>query len=172
MTDESMAALIDCHSLNGDWIIATPIHWQATHNDAMIVALGDELQLTQDQAYAWFNVIAEFLAEVGISMHYHDCYRWLLSVDHKPTIISPSPYEIKHRSLMPFFAHMDPSHYWQGLLTEIQMFLSNHELNNKQTPFTINGLWLYHQGLPKHSQHRSLFNWRQCQHWFKQRWFN
>ena len=38
-TDPPLADLLRrYHNLDGDWLVLSPVHWQATHNDAMIVA--------------------------------------------------------------------------------------------------------------------------------------
>jgi hypothetical protein len=140
------ALLSNFHQLKGKWLVATPIYWQATHNDAMIVAVGPELKLTAHLSQKWFQVLASFLSDIGIKMHYHDAETWLVCIEDKPNITSLSPYTLQHHSLMPIFATMDDTHYWQGVLTEIQMLLSNHSLNKDGSLIPINGIWLFGAG--------------------------
>ena len=60
------------HHLEGEWLILSPMHWEATHNDAMITAIGEELNLTDEQSNHWFNLYANFLAEESLLLKYHD----------------------------------------------------------------------------------------------------
>ena len=66
------------HGLDGTWLVASPIHWQATHNDAMIVACDEALDLSDEESRAWFAVWAECLQLESIQLHYHDAYTWLI----------------------------------------------------------------------------------------------
>lgn len=129
------------HQLEGRWLIASPIHWQATHNDALILATGKELELTSTQARLWFDALAQFFKEENINMIYHDDCMWLISIDNKPEIFSQSVYSMLHQSLMPAFAKMDKTFFWQRLITEIQMYMGSHPLNaQRQEKPIVNGL--------------------------------
>lgn len=131
----------------GEWLIASPVHWQVTHNDAMITACGEELHLTTAIAQIWFAEISQFLAQDELTLVYHSPYCWLLDVTGKAPLKSPNLPLIKNQSLMPILAELDETMYWQRLFTELQMFLSTHPLNitrDKTTP--INGLWFWGGG--------------------------
>ncbi|WP_162262383.1 hypothetical protein [Legionella brunensis] len=135
------------HGLEGHWLVASPIHWEVTHNDAMIVATNEELALSDEESRAWFLEIAAFLQSNDIESFYHDPYTWLLKIDHKPTISSKSVYAMLHQSLMPALNTLDEKLYWQRLITELQMYLSSHPLNNnRQNKLAINGLWFWGEG--------------------------
>ncbi|WP_419418479.1 hypothetical protein ACNVED_07890 [Legionella sp. D16C41] len=135
------------HRLEGQWLVASPIYWQATHNDAFIIAANNELDLNEEEAHKWFNEVATFLKEEKISLYYHNAYTWLIKVDNKPSLNSPPVQLIMRQSLMPFIEKMDTTLYWQRLFTELQMFLSNHAYNNlRNEKPSINGLWLYGEG--------------------------
>ncbi len=134
------------HQLAGQWLIASPIHWEATHNDAMITAIDSELELTEEESQLWFADLSQFLKD-DFHWHYHDAHTWLLKVDDKPSIFSQSLYAMQHHSLMPVFAIMDKTLFWQRLMTELQMYLSSHPLNTqRQGKLTINGVWFWGQG--------------------------
>lgn len=131
----------------GDWLIVSPIQWQVTHNDAMIVAYGETLSLTEALSRIWFAEISQFLVHDGFELIYHSPYFWLINATGKPALQSPSLPAMVHQSLMPILAKLDGTMYWQRLFTEIQMFLSSHPLNtdrNRVTP--INGLWFWGGG--------------------------
>lgn len=134
------------HQLEGDWLIASPVHWEASHNDAMLSAAFSELKLSDEESRLWFFEVADFLKADGFTPIYHDAYLWLFKIDSKPRIYSQTLETLMHQSLMPVFSSLDNSHYWQRLITEMQMYLSAHPLNLKRQGLTINGLWFWGEG--------------------------
>lgn len=147
------------HGLNeGQWLIVSPIHWQATHNDAMILAQGSELELTPLESYDWFDALRELISEYGMSLHYHDPYTWLLQGQDQPPITAKSVYKLHHQSLMPELLSLDRTLYWQRLITESQMFLNAHPLNKKREDrIKINGIWLWGQGRLNEPASKAVF---------------
>ncbi|CEK10701.1 hypothetical protein [Legionella hackeliae] len=135
------------HQLEGRWLIASPIHWEATHNDAMIIATDEMLELEDAESRQWFAEVADFLKGNDIKMFYHNAFTWLLNIDNKPAIHSQSVYTLLHQSLMPTLNTLDNELFWQRLITELQMFLSSNLLNTqRQNKYIINGLWLWGEG--------------------------
>ncbi len=135
------------HQLAGRWIIASPVHWEATHNDAMLIAAGNELKLSDEESRLWFTEVADFLKADGFTPVYHDAGTWLFNTDSKPEINSQSLPTLLHQSLMPVFSSLDNSFYWQRLITEMQMYLSAHPLNLKRPNLPVNGLWFWGEGI-------------------------
>ncbi|VEG90041.1 hypothetical protein [Legionella spiritensis] len=134
-------------ALEGKWIIATPVHWEATHNDAMLLNTGKECGLDDKLSRIWFAEVSQFLAQDGFSLVYVDSETWLLGVDGKPDIHSRAVKHVLHQSLMPALEAMDASMYWQRLFTELQMFLASHPLNsNPALAASVNGLWFWGGG--------------------------
>lgn len=145
------------HHLEGKWLIASPIHWQATHNDAMVVATGEELELTEDESRLWFAELVQFLKDDDFSPIYHDAQTWLFKIDTKPVLSSKSVYAMLHQSMMPALETMDNTLFWQRLITELQMYLSSHPLNQqRQDKFAINGLWFWGSGELKVTNNRKI----------------
>ena len=135
------------HGLKGEWLVASPIHWQATHNDAMIIASGPSLQLTEQESRIWFAELSQFASIVDIHLHYHDAYTWLIQSDDKPPVTSKPVHQLHHQSMMPELKKLDETMFWQHFITENQMFFSDHPLNRARTHSpTINGLWLWGAG--------------------------
>lgn len=152
------ALLANYHHLDaGNWLVIEPVHWQATHNDAMIVACGRELLLTGEESRQWFDAVSHFLREDGFLFHYHNAHTWLIKANDKPSLNNTSAFSLLHKSLMPVFGQMDITSYWQKLLTELQMFLSSHPLNQqRQNALPINGVWVYGQGVFKIPETQSI----------------
>ena len=134
------------HQLSGSWLIASPVHWEATHNSAMLRATGKALDLSEDESRLWFDQVADFLKADGFTPVYHDAQTWLFRVDDKPKITSQSVHTLLHHPLMPVLRTLDDSLYWQRLITELQMYLSAHPLNTKRQDLVINGLWFWGEG--------------------------
>lgn len=149
--DPAAPALADLfrfhHQLEGAWLIASPIHWEATHNDAMIQAIDHTLELTEQESRMLFHDVAPFLQEVGIDAVYHDTTTWLIKSESAPPIETQSVYTMLHQSMMQALNRMDKTLYWQRLITELQMMLSGHVLNaQRPRSLSINGLWFWGAG--------------------------
>ena len=134
--------------LEGKWIIVSPIHWQATHNDAMLTAYGEALGITDAIAHVFYAEIAQFFAADNMQLIYHSPTIWLLDITGQPAINSVAVHRMLDQSMMPVLAAFDESMHWQRLLTELQMFLSSHPLNQmKQLNYPINGVWFWGEGV-------------------------
>lgn len=129
------------NGLSGKWLVMSPICWQATHNDAFIVAVGDELQFSDEDSRQLFDSLSVFLSDE--KLHYHDACHWLINVDEKTSIDSDPPSLMLNQSLMPALKRMDDSLYWQRLFTEIQMYLAQLP---EYRDAMINGFWFYGAG--------------------------
>lgn len=126
------------HQLHGDWLVLSPIHWEASHNNATIVATGNELGMNEEQFKHCFNAFAQFLAEDNLQLYYHDAHTWLLQVDLMPCIHAKPVYQIINHPLMPELAALDATMHWQRLFTESQMFFAT-----QQEQSLINGVWFW-----------------------------
>lgn len=129
------------HGLQGHWFIVTPVHWQATHNDAMILACGKGLNLSELQGRELYREFSSFVEGDGMKTHYVNAYTWLIRVDGRPKISSISPYDIIHKSIAPYLKSLDESLFWQRFITEIQMLLSGSA--NHQS--SVNGVWVWEE---------------------------
>lgn len=135
------------HNLSGQWIAASAIHWEASHNDAMITATSQDLEINEKESKLFFQAIAKFLEADGFKPIYHDAQTWLFNIENKPAIKTKMPQALLHQSLMPVLEVMDKSGYWPRLITELQMFLSSHPLNlARANHLAINGLWFWGSG--------------------------
>ncbi|MFT4058283.1 MAG: hypothetical protein QM652_01905 [Legionella sp.] len=124
------------HGLEGDWLILSPIHWQVTHNDALIVAIGKELRLDESTSKSWFTFFAKYLREEEMTLYYHNAETWLLHDPKQHPLQSKPAYYLLSRSLMPELAQMDSTLFWQKFITESQMLLAS-----KVNDSDMNGLW-------------------------------
>lgn len=135
------------HHLDGHWLVLSPVHWQATHNDAMIVACDEALDLTDEESRDWFAALVEFLEHDNVKLHYHDAYTWLIQFSECPPINARPVHQLLHQSLMQQLQALDASLFWSRFITENQMFFSEHPLNKTRTGrYPINGVWVWGDG--------------------------
>lgn len=135
----------------GAYLLASPIRWLVTHNDAMITTMGSALHFSDTDSHLLFTEVQPLLQEVGIELIGYDASMWLMRVDDVPPINSPSPACILNQSLIPYLKGLDQQLFWQKLFTEIQM-LCVHQDGNLQT--MVNGLWFYGAGkFQAHAEH-------------------
>lgn len=134
------------HGLQGSWLVVSPICWEASHNDAKLMAVDAELALSEEEARAWFDAFIGFAQQDITGSYYHDRYTWLICVD-KHTDISAQPVQyLRHKCLLPHLTQLDNTSFWQRFLTEAQMFLSQHPLNRNRRNVPINGVWVWGGG--------------------------
>ncbi|KTD68131.1 hypothetical protein Lste_1289 [Legionella steelei] len=126
------------HTLDGEWLVLTPVRWEATHNDAMIVALGRDVSFGESESRAWFDLFSQYLAEEDIILYYHDAETWLLCNNKKYPLNAKPPHHLLHQSLLPELTQLDTAMHWQKFITESQMLFASRP---NQT--LINGLWVW-----------------------------
>lgn len=126
------------HLDDGNWLVLSPMHWQASHNDAFIVATGKELHLSDTESKAWFKLFSDHLAHDGFTLDYYNNELWLICINQRPAVNAKPVYHLLNKSLMPELAVLDPSMYWQKFITESQMFFASTPNHT-----SINGVWLW-----------------------------
>ena len=133
------------HGLSGQWLVVSPLFWEASHNDAQVVAIGDELGLSEDQGQVWFERFAEHARHYFPQCRYHDATTWLIQVDGCPDVFAKPIQFMRQQSLFPQLAHLDDSGFWPRILTEVQMLFNQAQpLPAQRCP--INGIWVWGQG--------------------------
>jgi hypothetical protein len=145
--------LRQAHGLEGRWLVASPIHWQATHNDAMIIACDRDLMATDVDVRQLFERFNDYVAGYGMCAFWHDQQTWLIRCDEQPLIQSSAPRSLMHQSLYPHLQALDPSLFWQRFITETQMLMSG--LTTTNTP--INGVWIWGEGRLNALSHRPIW---------------
>lgn len=130
------------HGLTGEWWVVTPVHWEATHNDAMIRTSGADLKLSEDEAHRLFEVFSTFVTGDGMRAVFHDAYTWLLQVEGKPGPRANPPHTLLNQSLYPHLNALDPTHFWTRWITEIQMLFNGNVTEHT----SVNGVWIWGGG--------------------------
>ncbi len=157
--------LADQHQLEGEWMIVSPVHWEATHNDAMIVACGKALELNDEEGHQWFEGLKKFTEEDGWTWYYHDAYTWLVQSATHPLPSGKPVYHMIHYSLMPAIQALDKHGYWQKIFTELQMFCSATSIFKKESN-PVNGVWFWGMGqFAPHAMKRVITDDAQLYQW-------
>jgi hypothetical protein len=137
-----MAALLSqYHELHGNWVVVSPIYWEAFHNNAMITAMGEQLAASEDELSTYFHQYAEFLRAEGMALYYHDPYTWLISAPNKACLQAKPVQQMIDRPLINELSQIDATLFWQKLLTESQMFFASQPVQSK-----VNGVWFWGAG--------------------------
>jgi hypothetical protein len=114
----------------GTWFLLSPILWQATHNDAMIV------QVAADKSGLYFAALQKFLAQDGGRIFAISEDLWLMDACFLAELESCDLNQVMHHSLQPLLQKMSPS--WRRWWTEVQMLFQTLTGN---APALINGVW-------------------------------
>ncbi len=134
-TDEKLPVadlLARYHGLSGGWAVVSPIRWEATHNDAVMVSAGKTARNV-------FDAFQAFLAEAEITLHYHNASTWLLQCDAQSLPETKPLHAVLAHSMRPCLKALDATPFWLRFLTEAQMFLSGHQ-------GLANGVWIWGVG--------------------------
>lgn len=123
----------------GTWVLASPICWQATHNDAMLVALAPDNVLI-----GYFEAFNSFLALDGSSAYQISPELWLFDAG----FLGESPFfdldTVMHQSLHNYLVLMPLS--WRRWWTEVQM------LFQRLQPQATHGIWPWGGGIWRPTQ--------------------
>lgn len=138
------------HDLHGDWVVVSPVFWEASHNNAMITASGEQLSASEEDLTACFHQYADFLHAAGMALYYHDQYTWLLSAPNKARLQAKPVLQMIHRPLINELSLLDETLFWQKLLTESQMFFASKQHHS------INGVWFWGTGILANKKNRSI----------------
>lgn len=135
------------HGLEGTWLMCSPIFCQATHNDAMMIASGQDLRWSLADAKFIYDLVADYMAEEGMRLVYHDATTWLLNVTNKPHLHAPSLHAMRHQSLLPHLRRLDDQYFWQRTMTAVQI-LMNQAMGASQASLahSVNGIWIWGAG--------------------------
>ena len=124
----------------GNWHLASPIHWEATHNDAMIVAEGARHCSSEDLTH-FFQVFQGFLERDDLLVRQITPGLWLFDAKQLQVCPVPSLDAVMHRSLQEYLQMMSTE--WRTWFTEIQMLF--HSAFPGTNPI-INGVWPWGAG--------------------------
>ena len=132
----------------GYWLNATPVHLE-TRRKALVLTDPSALAITPHESAAFATTLAEHLREENITLHAPQANRWYLRNDATPAMTTSSLGAVIGRDVRPFLPQGPDSARWHRLLTEIQMLLHVHPLNDVREArglLPVNSVWLWGGG--------------------------
>ncbi len=129
----------------GAWSYMTPVHWEVGQAR---VSLHDpqELDLRDDEARALLAAMSPFFAEDGLTLHYDQPLRWLVSGEPLHGLAGASVERVIGRNVAPW---LPASKLLRRLQNEMQMLLYTHAVTDARAErgaLAVNSFWLSGSG--------------------------
>lgn len=123
------------------WGFLTPAHWEIGQAR---VSLRDPqaLDLREDEAQALLAAMQPFFNEDGLTLHYEQPLRWLVSGEPLRAVVSATPERVIGRDVAPW---LPASPLLRRLQNEMQMLLYTHavsETRAERGALAVNSFWL------------------------------
>lgn len=125
----------------------TPISVEASHNNVVLVAYGEDLAMTSDEEQAIQQAISPLLEQDGFALMPNSKGGWLVIGNHqaKTTPI----FEVGSRPLTDCLPRGEDALYWHRLFSECQMAISSLSFNGQRAQQglpEVNGVWFWGEG--------------------------
>lgn len=123
------------------WGFLTPAHWEIGQSR---VSLRDPqaLDLREDEARALLAAMHPFFSEDGLTLHYEQPLRWLVSGEPLRGVVAAAPERVIGRDVAPW---LPSSALLRRLQNEMQMLLYTHavsEARAERGALAVNSFWL------------------------------
>ncbi|MSQ58480.1 MAG: hypothetical protein EXR36_02225 [Betaproteobacteria bacterium] len=162
--DESLKANPPCAALtaladglgpsDNYWLRADPIHLQPMRDDLAAMEIAD---LAPEEAQALIQSINALLADDGLQLIYGAPNRWYFRLLAQPRITTTALSQVIGRGIDVHLPKGDEAPAWQRRLTEIQMLLHTHAINEKREwRLAVSALWLWGGGSLPTVAHKSF----------------
>jgi hypothetical protein len=145
---ENLAANDNSDTNSGYWLCATPVHLE-TRRNALMLTDPAALEITAAESTAFAAMLAEHLREEHITLHAPRLDRWFLQCDTPPMMTTAGLDTVMGRDVRTFLPQGPDSPRWHRILTEIQMLLHTHPLNDAREArgaAPVNSVWLWAGG--------------------------
>ncbi len=133
---------------NGYWLCATPVHLEARRN-ALVLADPETLAINAEESTAFSATLATHLQDENLTLHAPQPNRWFLQCDATPAMTTTHLATVTGRDVRPYLPQGTDSARWHRILTEIQMLLHAHPLNDAREArglLPVNSVWLWGGG--------------------------
>lgn len=121
------------------------VHIDTGHNDAMVTAIDDEIQLSSEELSLLGESLCMHLQQEGFTVQPHPCPPLFLTHPKVNFCYGPCIDTLKNDSLIRII-HRGEHRAWLKLMTELQMILTNHPVNLAREgagKLTANGVWFW-----------------------------
>lgn len=144
----ALTRLADTGEADGYWLRADPVH---LHADLRQVLLTHQLleDLDQDEATVLTSTLNENFEDLGWRFHAPHPRRWYLHTEQPAEIATHPPWVARGRDVRPLLPTGQQARLWHAHLTEIQMLLFEHPLNQAREArgaAKVNSVWFWGEG--------------------------
>jgi hypothetical protein len=133
---------------SGYWLCATPVHLE-TRRNALLLAGPATLDISAAESAALAGTLAEHLRGENLTLHAPQPQQWFVRSDTPPAMTTSSLDTVIGRDIREFLPQGADSRRWHRILTEMQMLLHAHPVNETreaQGRAPINSVWLWAGG--------------------------
>lgn len=127
---------------------ADPVHLQVDRDHARLIE-GDALDISDAESRELLSALNAHFADEGMQFHMATARQWFVTANRTLDVDMSPPGYAAGRNVHRFFPTGDSGRYWKKLLTEIQMLLHTHPVNQyrqAQGQRAVNSLWLWGRG--------------------------
>ena len=135
-------------STEGYWLRVDPVHLKADLRQVMLFS-ADDLAISADEADQLITAINELFADEHWQLQQTAPSRWYLRLDQAPAIRTRPLSAAIGQDINPLLPSGPDSRAWRTRLTEIQMLLYHHPVNQDREQRglpTINSVWFWGEG--------------------------
>jgi len=139
------AASLPAKVIGQDVVRADPISLKADRDSATLLS-PDQLDLSDDDAAILIEALNAFVAEDGLTFFTRGPKEWYLSGWSAESLKSYPPSFLANRKASAFLPEGEGSAHWRRLMTEIQMLLHTHPVNQQREQrglMPINSVWFW-----------------------------
>ncbi|MFN3234261.1 MAG: hypothetical protein ACE365_02450 [Gammaproteobacteria bacterium] len=137
------------------WMRADPVHIQTDQTSAYLMG-NDTLDIDDEEQTALVSDLNEWLVQDGLTLIPGQQKRWYLKSEKPFGISTHYYYDCLGKSIGHCLPRGEQKNRWRSLLTELQMVLFRHPVNEarkaKGIP-EINSLWFWGEGNVPHAVH-------------------
>lgn len=129
---------------------ADPVHLQLDRDHARLLE-GEALDLSLGEAQALVDSINAHFTDNDMIFEVAESQHWYLSCKRKLDVDMSPPGYAAGRNVQHFLPGGDSGRYWNAFLTEVQMLLHTHPVNQHRQAhgqLPVNSLWLWGGGRP------------------------
>jgi hypothetical protein len=150
--DFPLAPILAAHdSLNvarGYWLCATPAHLE-TRRNALVLTDPSSLDIIPEESTAFTAILTQHLLYENVHLHAPRPGNWYLQCTGEPSMSTTSLGAAVGRDIRTLLPQGLHSPRWHRILTEVQMLLHAHPLNDAREArgrLPVNSVWLWGGG--------------------------
>lgn len=131
------------------WLRADPVHLRISR-DRLTLAEGSVLAVSKDEAEALTAALADHFGSGGPIFQARHSHRWYVALDRAPRLATRPLPEVAGGDIARFLPTGDDAMGWQRIVTEVQMVLHEHPVNERREAageLPVNSVWLWGGGV-------------------------